>query len=462
MLEQDLFSDDFARLFCRRLERLVNYKIIPIESECNFWTDVHKDLLYVLYGLDVKQDDPRRELFMATMELEGKLEQRESQFVMNFGKRKHLCELLCLHQEILDEYLQKCISFHSKVQVRNLIDNVDDLLSCTYEQTKVLLTTESRLRLQEKLKCIEISFDCSNISLTSLPSSSLYKKSHKKDSAKTSGSLPSGKRRLSDEIVFGNTCNISTLLYTRWIVILGNPGSAKTTILRWMTRAHAEALLCGDDKSFFRVPIFIRIGEFAEWLKQHPNLTLMDYIGKHTWFSQPYNSDDIGSVLKEFIYHGHALILLDGLNEIPKLEERYKIVDLVKNFIDKYVRTPDFLSPLDEAPAPSIPLGGSIRSNQHDFDDMMTSRRRIGNQIIITSRFVRYDLYRFDSSYIKHWELKGMKWEDALEFANQWVKQVEQSIRIILSDEGINLGEVKEEILINRLNNIMNAINISD
>ncbi|CAF1173425.1 unnamed protein product [Rotaria sp. Silwood1] len=55
-----------------------------------------------------------------------------------------------------------------------------------------------------------------------------------------------------------------------------------------------------------------------------------------------------------------------------------------------------------------------------------------------------------------------MEWREVLEFANQWVKQVEQSLRVILLDEGINLGEIRKETLINRLDNIMNTIYISD
>ena len=93
----------------------------------------------------------------------------------------------------------------------------------------------------------------------------------------------------------------------------------------------------------------IRIGEFAEWLEQHQTKTLMDYIGEHTWFSEPYCHDDSGNVLKELIYHGHALILLDGLDEIPEVGRRGEIVDLVRKFIDEYVRAPDFISAFDDA-----------------------------------------------------------------------------------------------------------------
>jgi ABC-type Fe3+/spermidine/putrescine transport system ATPase subunit len=93
----------------------------------------------------------------------------------------------------------------------------------------------------------------------------------------------------------------------RWVVILGGPGSAKTTPLRWITRIfaemahkdHEEVVLNEDNCVPVRIPILIRIGEFASWLDQHQTKTLMDYIGDHTWFSERYcHDDDDKSVLK--------------------------------------------------------------------------------------------------------------------------------------------------------------------
>ncbi|CAF4546503.1 unnamed protein product, partial [Rotaria magnacalcarata] len=105
------------------------------------------------------------------------------------------------------------------------------------------------------------------------------------------------------------------LLCNRWIVILGDAGSAKTSLLRWITRSFAESILKGhthvvlegDDRIPVRIPILIRIGEFASWLKQYPKKTLIDYIGEHTWDSKLYYHDDNKNVLKEIIFYGHAL-----------------------------------------------------------------------------------------------------------------------------------------------------------
>ncbi len=147
------------------------------------------------------------------------------------------------------------------------------------------------------------------------------------------------------------------LLHDRWIAILGDPGSAKTTLLRWITLFFAKAADSDHERMKSNrlddcrvvIPILIRIGEFAEWFDQHPTKTLMDYIGEHTWFSERYcDVDGRGSALKELIYHGHALILLDGLDEISEVGRRGEIVDVVRKFVDEYVRAPDFISAFDD------------------------------------------------------------------------------------------------------------------
>ncbi len=88
----------------------------------------------------------------------------------------------------------------------------------------------------------------------------------KKNGDKIGSFLPSLQRMLTERFV--TKCDITALLDRRWVVILGDPGCSKTTLLRWITGVYAEAVLRGDDKSFFRIPILIRISEFTEWLTE--------------------------------------------------------------------------------------------------------------------------------------------------------------------------------------------------
>ncbi|CAF1302765.1 unnamed protein product [Rotaria sp. Silwood1] len=172
----------------------------------------------------------------------------------------------------------------------------------------------------------------------------------------------------------------------------GEPDSEKTTLLRWITRIFAEAaydedkqIVLGEERVHcsIHISILIRIGEFAEWHVQHQTKTLIDYIGEHTWFSECYCHDEDENVLKELIYHGHALILLDRLDEIPEVGQRKEIIELVRKFIDQYVRTPDFISPFDERMF-------STRISWHYGVMKMQPPNAGGNQIMITSRIVGY------------------------------------------------------------------------
>ncbi|CAF4783920.1 unnamed protein product, partial [Rotaria sp. Silwood2] len=81
----------------------------------------------------------------------------------------------------------------------------------------------------------------------------------------------------------------------RWIAILGDPGSGKTSFVRWLVHHLAQTLLLNQQHSTdygpIRIPILIRISEFAEILKEQPSLTLFDYIGKHKWMEESIIDD---------------------------------------------------------------------------------------------------------------------------------------------------------------------------
>jgi predicted NACHT family NTPase len=145
----------------------------------------------------------------------------------------------------------------------------------------------------------------------------------------------------------------------RWIIILGDPGSGKTSFARWLVSHLAQTLLFNGQHSTdygpLRIPILIRIGEFAEILKEQPSLTLFDYIGKHKWMGKAIiddpsiSLDDLSCALQDYIKHGQALIILDGLDEISVSDQRSLIINIVENFVDTYVQTPTGASAFDNA-----------------------------------------------------------------------------------------------------------------
>ncbi|CAF3757686.1 unnamed protein product [Rotaria sordida] len=242
----------------------------------------------------------------------------------------------------------------------------------------------------------------------------------------------------------------------------GDPGSAKTSLLRWITcvfarsilNGHAQVVLEGDDCIPVRIPILIRIGEFATWLKQYPTKTLIDYIGEHTWDSKRYCHDDNKNVLKELINHGHTLILLDGLDEITEVGQKGEIVDLVRKFVDEYVRGPDFISAFDDRMFYGTPLDYCY----HTIVETQPPSIPGGNQIIITSRIIGYQLHPLIGTFIHHYAFLLMNYNEAKEFVKKWLSQIEKSILEILLNEGINLDRKLMKVLSKRRYNIVKVL----
>jgi hypothetical protein len=113
-------------------------------------------------------------------------------------------------------------------------------------------------------------------------------------------------------------------LTKRRLMVLGKPGAGKTTLLQHI------AIQC--DQAKFRpelLPIFIRLKFFAEDARDADGLSLLDYI------SQEYCDDSVSKQEVEYLLrHGRALILLDGLDEVPK-QDINEVLKQLRRFLDK-------------------------------------------------------------------------------------------------------------------------------
>src|SRR5262249_27119095 len=106
----------------------------------------------------------------------------------------------------------------------------------------------------------------------------------------------------------------------RRLVLLGSPGSGKSTVLRHLVVQLAEALLAGrdPDKSPLPVPFFGQLGLVAQQLGANPARdldTLIDML------VQPVvGAAGLRASLRETIFQawrrGGALLCLDGLDEV--------------------------------------------------------------------------------------------------------------------------------------------------
>jgi hypothetical protein len=222
----------------------------------------------------------------------------------------------------------------------------------------------------------------------------------------------------------------------RRIVILGDPGSGKTTITRWLALVYAKALRDGigtvavpmsqiepiaeEDAPDFtlgppRFPVLLRVSEYAEDRQRRRERgelprTLLEFLGHHSWYGSAPTWEADGpahrkgdtvpaSLVHDLIYaklnQGSALVILDGLDEIPASSQRDEIIESIDAFIRQFM-------------PPSL------------FHDT-------GNQLVVTSRIAGYHAAPLRGD-LAHVTVEPMADAAVSVFTRGWMREVVRGV----------------------------------
>ncbi len=105
-------------------------------------------------------------------------------------------------------------------------------------------------------------------------------------------------------------------------LIVGGPGSGKSTLVRHAARTLALAANAGEGA---RTPIVVAAPTAAEHMSRHQAWSLLEYIAAgHT--------PEFGAVIREDVLSGRAAVFVDGLDEVPDPGARAKFGQAVDGF----------------------------------------------------------------------------------------------------------------------------------
>ncbi len=198
------------------------------------------------------------------------------------------------------------------------------------------------------------------------------------------------------------------------LMLLGEPGSGKTTFLHYLALKHALALrnqVKDTGVGATRFPILLRIADYVEYgMHQGKSLSefLVDDCKRHEC-----PTSALAGLLDTELQAGRCLVLLDGLDEVVYADDRQVVVRELEEFVRRY----------DDVP----------------------------NSFIITSRGAGYSEAPLSDTFA-HYTLQELEETDIRRFLESWCLAVE----IALSPE--EAATIREARAKDESNDLMKAI----
>ncbi|MFN3528237.1 MAG: NACHT domain-containing protein, partial [Candidatus Altarchaeaceae archaeon] len=199
--------------------------------------------------------------------------------------------------------------------------------------------------------------------------------------------------------------------------ILGDPGTGKTTILRYIALIFSRGLKKVYEKfniDEWLLPVLVPFSGIYPTIKDKSFVdAICDYYKRSVGLENT-------RFIKEYLKEGKCIVLLDGLDEIPEEKERFNISREVENFIRMYGK----------------------------------------NRFIITSRILGYEKINIEG--IKEYYVSQLNDEEIEKFVNSWFLAFEKKIKEGSPENVIkNIAENEAKQLIESINSDKNIKELS-
>lgn len=219
---------------------------------------------------------------------------------------------------------------------------------------------------------------------------------------------------LSAETVEAGQTLAHVLREHRSLVVLGDPGSGKTTVLRWLAVLAASgrlALQASFGIAERLLPLPVSVGRLAE-LRREGNYPSMDQALARYFYARHVspNEKSLRDFLRARLADGSCLLLLDGLDEVRR-DERDAVHRWIETFVDQHRENRFVVSSRRVGYAGFSPADAEVGLRPFDNEQV--------------ERFVR----SFTRSYVQ-WELGHPNDAQADEHARDLLKQLQRSPRL--------------------------------
>ncbi|CAF3747873.1 unnamed protein product [Rotaria sordida] len=234
-------------------------------------------------------------------------------------------------------------------------------------------------------------------------------------------------------------------------LILGHPGSGKTTLSKWLVMnmakqcLHKKNMLFDNNYSIEnKIPILIPIWKYVEQLKENQyerKKSLLQFIYENpTLNSTVFNNEEqqeLSYFIIESLVKGNILIIFEGLDEVPAHVDRSDLMKEINTLLERGI---DY-----------DVINNKLTYSIHEQKQINSTKDpNFGNRFIITSR-IEGNYFEDINFYVPRLTIEDMS-NDALKlFCNAYMKSIKDiSIKTRRITKEYNIDQLYNDIIQNK------------